>query len=103
EVKVWQEYYNSTTRKTDYKQLNKIYTGNDGAFKIDSKTESNLRIELTTPGDHLFLDNNVNSYVYGRDGAKDSVREETFLFTDRPLYRPGQVVFFKGIAVKKNR
>ena len=43
-------------------------------------------------------------YVYplseGRDNEDEYVTARSFLFTDRSIYRPGQVVFFKGILIQ---
>ena len=43
-------------------------------------------------------------YVYplsdGRNKEDDYVIARSFLFTDRSIYRPGQVVFFKGILIQ---
>ncbi|HET7178392.1 MAG TPA: MG2 domain-containing protein, partial [Chryseosolibacter sp.] len=35
-----------------------------------------------------------------KGGGNESRRAHSFLFTDRSIYRPGQVVFFKGILIK---
>ncbi|MES2828683.1 MAG: MG2 domain-containing protein [Bacteroidota bacterium] len=38
---------------------------------------------------------------YSDDGEDDEDDLEVILLTDRPIYRPGQTVFFKGIVLKK--
>ncbi|MGZ0017581.1 alpha-2-macroglobulin family protein [Yeosuana sp. AK3] len=60
---------------------------------------------------------NVNAKIkYGNDTAyfgdfyinqyykqeKENVQYKAFLFTDRSMYRPGQIVYFKAIAMKTN-
>ncbi|MGV3541162.1 MAG: alpha-2-macroglobulin family protein, partial [Rufibacter sp.] len=40
-------------------------------------------------------------YWYTRSAKNDDDEENTILFTDRQIYRPGQTLYFKGIQVRK--
>jgi uncharacterized protein YfaS (alpha-2-macroglobulin family) len=44
----------------------------------------------------LFTRDQQYYYRYANDIQE---KERTFLFTDRSIYRPGQIVYFKGILV----
>lgn len=43
-----------------------------------------------------------NFYIYPNysDNTTDDIDYNAFLFTDRSIYRPGQIVYFKGIVIK---
>lgn len=41
------------------------------------------------------------AYNYDRNNTNSNTHYSPFLFTDRSIYRPGQIVYFKGIATKK--
>jgi len=57
-----------------------------------------LDITVNAKNDNAFFD---NYYVYSRGNNSKSEEEyRAFLFTDRSIYRPGQTVYFKGIAMK---
>lgn len=49
------------------------------------------RIEVSSGNDLVVMDINQRSYKYL------SIKPKVVLFTDRPIYRPGQTVFYKGI------
>lgn len=96
----------------DWRQtrLAELTTDQDGRFTYpDSKNATHIRIELSLKEDRLLP--NTSERVYYNYGATtrntDSITYETnnsrvFFFTDRSIYRPGQTVFFKGIAVTKD-
>ncbi len=52
-----------------------------------------------TPGEPYWEEEGAG---YAVDGGDSNVHTFTFLYTERPLYRPGQTVFFKGIARRRN-
>ena len=59
-----------------------------------------MRLELTHKNDLLDLDNKL--YVYrGGNAMKRRWQTKTFFFLDRAIYRPGQAVYFKGLAEKE--
>jgi uncharacterized protein YfaS (alpha-2-macroglobulin family) len=73
---------------------------------IKKNENRNLRLEISWQTDHLFLDDFQYTYTYYSDAPTDAENEKyearnakMFLFTDRSIYRPGQLVYFKGIAI----
>ncbi len=108
-VQVWE-------RKYDYQQSKyistkgKLYTADKNGFvrldsatgKINENRYTNyaFRLEVTYQQDRLFMENEVNRYYYrDMDEADQYLTRAVHLFTDRSIYRPGQVVYFKGIGV----
>ncbi|MDI3322303.1 alpha-2-macroglobulin family protein [Pinibacter soli] len=111
QVQVWENYYDYNSRGYVNKKGELLNTDSKGYFKLKddtSKVNKSRRFEINYKEDHLFLDEATYSFnryenekdedsaVYERDQAK------VFLFTDRSIYRPGQTVYFKGIAITKD-
>ncbi|RBP32168.1 alpha-2-macroglobulin family protein [Oceanihabitans sediminis] len=67
-------------------------------LNIDSSRYSNVKIEVTHQGDKAYFG---DYYIYQNNYHKeDKQTYKSFLFTDRSIYRPGQTVYFKGIAIQ---
>jgi uncharacterized protein YfaS (alpha-2-macroglobulin family) len=84
-------YSNRTERKT---------TNSYGEIEV-AKTSDRLRldIEVKNNNDKAYFDG-YNLYRYYNNDNEESITYRSFLFTDRSIYRPGQAVYFKGIAMK---
>jgi len=113
DVQAWYRYYDSKTGKYLERKGENFNTDKNGYFKIlppRTNTAGNALLEFSTNSDHLFLDDTYVSYsndeiedeslVNKSDYEKENQR--TFFFTDRSIYRPGQIVYFKGIIVTKS-
>ena len=104
-VQVWYPTYDYATQKNVDRKGENLFTDKNGYFKIaspKSPSNANYRLELTNGEDHLFMeDENYNSYNYEANNTEKEVLR-TFLFTDRSIYRPGQIIFFKGIMISSN-
>ncbi len=59
----------------------------------------NLSLSLKHNNDTSYF-GNYNVYSRERNYNEEKLTYNSFLFTDRSIYRPGQTVFFKGIAMK---
>ena len=116
-VQVWNQKYDYTTRNNTLTKQADFTTDKNGYFKLpeikDGKNSSqNIRLEITYKNDRLFLDdyqyiyynyyNGQNDHGYEAQKEFDEDHAKVFLFTDRSIYRPGQVVYFKGIGVTKD-
>ena len=97
--------YDYKTRKYTRQNRERYTTKEDGSFTIKAPAASqnaNLSFEFRYKKDTLFTANYYALYDRGRyRGEREHV--QTFFFTDRAIYRPGQPVFFKGIVIKNNR
>ncbi len=58
----------------------------------------NLKLYLSTPQDSLLIE---NAYFYEEHENEAQTNSKVQLFLDRSIYRPGQTVYYKGIAFKK--
>ncbi|MFL5808990.1 MAG: alpha-2-macroglobulin family protein, partial [Flavisolibacter sp.] len=94
------EYDYNTSR---YKKTRRAsYTTDmNGSFVVAtaaSRQEYDYFLDLAYKGDSL----GMNEFIYDYSNQSIEVPKPTiFFFTDRSIYRPGQSVFFKGIAIDK--
>lgn len=102
-VNLWKTVYNYTTRRPSIDKAGAFHTDAQGHFRADTLSQAaSLLPEIIWQKDHLYTgDARFVPLVRSSIPAKDSVQEETLLFTDRSIYRPGQTLFFKGIVLKK--
>ena len=92
--------YDYSTRSNSYYKVGSFKTDQNGysSFVGDVSNKS-LFFSIITPEDTLSA--NSSYYLYSRNyPVKSSIR--THFFTDRAVYRPGQVVYFKGICIESN-
>ncbi len=105
-VQLWERKYDYKTSKYTKEKLTAYKTDANGFFeaqKIKKDTYSyNYLLEITHNSDHLFMNDQLYGYYYEKNAAVNNATTNTFLFTDRGIYRPGQTVYFKGIVVGKN-
>ncbi|WP_293788521.1 alpha-2-macroglobulin [uncultured Pedobacter sp.] len=92
-VKIQQRRYDYNTRKFIDGAL---VTTDDKGYASTYETDRNISYAVVTfAKDELKLNiNNYNSY------REDEDEERVILFTDRPIYRPGQTVYYKGLCLK---
>ncbi|WP_343688770.1 alpha-2-macroglobulin family protein [Chitinophaga sp.] len=88
-----------------FKATQSAVSQNDGGVALKSETQySNNRYELIMNADTLAPDD--DNYVYHYDyyhNTQDTPDHQTFLFTDRGIYRPGQLVYFKGLVIGRGK
>lgn len=87
--------YNKATQHKQY------ITNSNGEFQIKKLTNSrfqNVKIEVNFNNEKAYYG---NYYIYQKNRNIKAKAYTGFLFTDRSIYRPGQTVYFKGIAIKR--
>jgi len=91
-VKIQQQRYDYNTRKYFSGAL---LTTNDKGYASTGEINNNMSWALVTLGkDELKI--NINNYNNYRDAQDDN---RVILFSDRPIYRPGQTVYYKGLCL----
>ncbi len=110
-VQVWTSKYDYSTRKTRFQKTESFTTNQYGFFELKSEKNSNrsIRLEIKWKNDYLFMLDEQYQY-FGYNPEELSITEEDFeqknaqlyFFTDRAIYRPGQIVYFKGIGITKD-
>ena len=94
EVDIYKYIYGRNNSK--YKKVASVKTGKKGTVELPKNAYNGNTFVKISKGEDLFysnafftiLNNNERSYV------------KTYLFTDRTIYRPGQIVYFKGIVIR---
>jgi uncharacterized protein YfaS (alpha-2-macroglobulin family) len=101
QVQVWESKYNYQNSRDEEIKAEKYTTDKNGSFKMKaSKDYRNFLLQLKYNTDELFMEDNDGYNTY--NSYEPAVaKPQTFLFTDRSIYRPGQTVYFKGIVVLK--
>lgn len=110
-VQVWTSKYDYTDRKNKLQKAEKLTADKNGYFLLNKaeKQSRNIRLELNWQKENLFMDD--YTYEYRRYDALSNISDDEFekqnrnihFFTDRSIYRPGQIVYFKGIGIVKNK
>jgi uncharacterized protein YfaS (alpha-2-macroglobulin family) len=112
-IQLWHRKYDNASRK-NVDEKGSRYTSNDKGFititGTGMKNNYNVRLEITVDNDYLFLNNEqyiyVNNPLEKADQGKTDFEKKNssvYFFTDRSIYRPGQQINFKGIAVTKDQ
>lgn len=121
-VQVWRTYYNYSKRDYIYSKKELLQTNKNGYVKLSKKRdeENETKLEISWKNDYLYLDDDIDTYErdYYNDeednrkqflskGKKDIQgfeynHSKFFIFTDRSIYRPGQLLYFKAIGITKD-
>ena len=112
-LQTWWTAYDYTSRSNQKVKGEQKIADKNGYLRLNRKQDGrqgNLQIEISHEKDHLMLDD--QRYVYfnqpdtvaGVSSAAAFEKENAhlFFFTDRSIYRPGQTIYFKGIAITKD-
>lgn len=101
---VYRQAYNYKTSKYSKTKIGTFKSDANGFFSISTQEDkgySNLFLDITYQNDHLNLQDGIYNYYSNTENKEDTL-QKIFFFTDRSIYRPGQTVYFKGIAVSQN-
>jgi uncharacterized protein YfaS (alpha-2-macroglobulin family) len=104
-VRVWKQQYDYQKGKNIFSPIAEHTTDKNGFFVLNETTNNNnnniVFLQINYKKDQLFADDQrIYNYYYQPAGEKEKI--QSFLFTDRSLYRPGQTIFFKGIVIKRD-
>jgi hypothetical protein len=103
-VKKIERFYDKAKREYSTAVRATVTTDNEGRAVFPSSVKSKssysnpFRMEIIHNNDRLMSDR--EQYQYTRS-ERTSSTVQTFFFTDRSIYRPGQTVYFKGIVLKR--
>ena len=104
-VLVQKNEYDYENRKNYTTRLATKTTDENGFFNVDGiANNSSISFVIETKADRLQIQE--QEYIYYSDNEQrvkpTKPIQQTFFFTDRAIYRPGQLLFFKGITISKN-
>lgn len=98
-AQVWYETYDYKLRDYIVKK-GPAYTTDDKGFLNISYTQIDNRqffVEFMNGNDRYFSN---NSYYNYKPGNNNYTSIHSFIYTDRAIYRPGQIVYFKSIVME---
>ena len=110
DIAVWTQSYDYTQRKYNAVKRATLKSDLDGYFKLPviGKDNEPVRFEISRKGDKLFIEESEYR-AYSENKPEATTQEayernnrKLFLFTDRSIYRPGQLVYFKGIIITRD-
>ncbi len=103
QIQLWDLKYNYQTGFNEETKAEKYTSDKNGLFKLkDSKDYRNFLLQLKHNSDELFMDDNKGYNTYNGYEVPEA-KPVSFLFTDRSIYRPGQMLYFKGIVIKNEK
>jgi len=89
--------------KIAYQPLKTFQTDQNGHFRLSSAKDFSNQIKLEFRNANDYLTN--SQYVYYRsndlDNSSDTRKYTDNIFTDRSIYRPGQIIYFKGLLIAR--
>ncbi|SDS70966.1 alpha-2-macroglobulin family protein [Winogradskyella sediminis] len=91
-----------TYSNNNNKQFTKSFTTDRfGKFEFskDKNYYRNVQIKVKSKDDTAYFGDYFINRTYNYNKGNDT-QYRNFIFTDRSIYRPGQIVYFKGIATK---
>ncbi|EJF52144.1 large extracellular alpha-helical protein [Saprospira grandis DSM 2844] len=99
-VEFREQQYNRLSKKYNWKRLKSVLTDGMGYalsknVKRDDYYSYNIRVEKGK--DFLLPESSFSNYDYEKPRENGST--EIRFFSDRAIYRPGQTIYFKGIAL----
>ena len=92
--------YNSLLRRNEYRKIGEGFTDENGLVSTASVASADYYsffVKFSYDNDVLFLNNGFYNY---KANKLEYVRTTVHFFTDRAIYRPGQTIYFKGIAIQ---
>jgi uncharacterized protein YfaS (alpha-2-macroglobulin family) len=106
-ITLWEQSYNYDQRKNISVKAGNYSSDANGHFLINKPAGNNSynrTLEVNYQNDHLHLDDRAYSYVYRevKEPVDEKKNRRVFFFTDRSIYRPGQILYFKGIVTTKD-
>lgn len=97
EAEYFVEEYNRIQRRYIYKSAGKQTSDERGFIETNVTASRYFNVKFTKGKDILYFDDGYSNYRYNNNS---SANIQTHIFLDRAIYRPGQTVYFKGLAVK---
>ena len=101
-LKIMGREYDYRNQKYTEKEFLQLVSANDGSFSFGPEDIASpnqaFYVEAMYKDDTLYSDNYFDVYKRRTDEREQT---KTWFFTDRAIYRPGQVVYLKGIILQK--
>ncbi|MFT4022173.1 MAG: alpha-2-macroglobulin family protein [Flavihumibacter sp.] len=103
-IQTWKEKYDRASQDNILVKGERFIANESGYVHLALATDDNVLLDVNYHNDRLFTDDMVYHYRYrpGQQEQSERKRSNTWFFLDRSIYRPGQLVYFKGIAISSD-
>lgn len=93
-ITFYKQEYDYNIRKSIFSKVS-LSTSDENGIAIAPRSERPLKLYIEKGSDYFM----PNNQVYSNRINASSNRKATELYTDRGIYRPGQVILFKGLTL----
>jgi len=101
-VSAYQSIWSNKLNRNIRKKVASFTTDKNGGFKLAATNDyTSYEYAFASATDSLHIRESVYSYEYGNTANRK--QKSVSFFTDRSIYRPGQTMYFKGIAINIDR
>lgn len=99
-IEPYRREYDSSERKWLFKKEKPIVTDQNGETCFQPEKQGSFQLKVIASGDTLHI---FNQYFWNRttQNREDGIQKSITFYTDRAIYRPGQLVQFKGIVLEQ--
>lgn len=97
-VDIYFQHYNALTYKYQWKHNGQYVTDANGMVSLPELNASNVNLRFVICHQKDSLDTGDTFYKHSYRNTPRTYQQTAF-FLDREIYRPGQTVYFKGIAI----
>ena len=98
-IELYEQNYNRQIRTTKLEKLTSLTSDKTGRAVFSTSNNRSVFAYYRTKNDSLFDFNGL--YLSRKRGwIEHETRARSFIFTDRSIYRPGQTIHLKGIAIQ---
>ncbi|MEM6343051.1 MAG: alpha-2-macroglobulin family protein [Bacteroidota bacterium] len=99
-VDVYKYEYDYRNREGSFNQLKRNQKVDaEGQLTLDTRVNNRDIVLHIKDGEDQLQSDQMYLYNYGYE--RDRAEDEVFFFMDRKIYRPGQTIYFKGLALRK--
>ncbi len=97
-IYIYKDVYNYNSRQSIRELLTTVKADGNGLATYNSQDRNQIAVVVKNGDDILDL----RKYHNGGRSYHGNVHHSIEFFTDRSIYRPGQVVYFKGVVMQKD-
>lgn len=101
QVTFYEQWYNPGRQAQEWKEITKSTTDKEGSLSPSLASNKYYSLQLENGDDKLWLQDGISSSTYASGQPKE--QEDILFFLDRSLYRPGQLVYVKGLAIIRDQ
>ncbi|MBK6818024.1 MAG: hypothetical protein IPG82_21895 [Saprospiraceae bacterium] len=100
EATFYENNYNQSRQRNEWIEKSKASSDRDGKIIPSLSANKSFTVKLQKNNDYLWLDEAFSNSSYQPQPAQETL--DALYFLDRSIYRPGQTIYFKLLALRRN-